>query len=124
MSPLQVAGRTPTRQGWALSCPRVVPPADEADPPPCLEIQPYTSPPEPSEKPSDSPSELEEGSLAFFRARYEIPKSIGLRFPERDETIENPHEGHVAFYEAVMNAAPTQLAPNGWGILLGCWMLW
>lgn len=81
--------------------------------------------------------------MAFFRDRYDIPKSIGMRFPRRGETVDNPPKGHVAFYEkmfefgvrfplhpfaqeslAEVNIAPAQLAPNGWDILLGCWMLW
>lgn len=62
-----------------------------------------SSPSKPVERPADSPSELEEGSLAFFKATYEILYSIGMRFLRREETVENPFEGHVAFYEKMFD---------------------
>lgn len=32
-------------------------------------------------------------------ARYDIPESIGMRFPRINEMVDNPPEGHFAFYE-------------------------
>lgn len=47
---------------------------------------------------ADCPSKLGKGWLDFVKARYDIPRCIGLRYPERGEKLEEPLVGHDGIY--------------------------
>lgn len=89
------------------------------------------------------PSMLGRGWLDFIRAKYEIPSFIGIIYPERGETLEEPPVGHVWFYLRMfelgvhlplpafaqeflneVNITLAQLAPNECGMPYGCYHLW
>lgn len=55
-------------------------------------------------KTEGSPSNLGYGCLAYFRDRYDISAFIGMTFPRKDEAINNPLEGHIAFYEKMFES--------------------
>ena len=89
------------------------------------------------------PSTMTEEGLVHLRERFNIPSYISLRCPSEGELPHSPPPGEVAFYGKMFNCgvrlplhffpqnflseagiAPAQLSPNGWNILLSCWVLW
>ena len=82
-----------------------------------------------------------EGELAHYRRRFDIPPSVKLK-PSGDLVAWNPPPGAVAIYGVMLSCevtlplqgfiarfladaglSPAQLAPNGYRILMGMWML-
>ncbi|KAL2532548.1 Plus3 domain-containing protein [Abeliophyllum distichum] len=89
------------------------------------------------------PSEVSEGQLREWHQTYRVPDDIEFVVPGPDDRADDPPLGTVALNQAILAAglrlpfprvvrkflqewgiAPTQLCPNGWGILIGLLVLW